>query len=136
MVDFLRTSLKSLVFSSAKKKHIYQLEDIPTTWEKMLNENSLWKKAIDDQDTSVKAIYFHALEDVESPLHYHDYTEHIIVLKGEVKVETDNQSLTLKEGDEFTVPAKTSHYTIVKQDSIQLVIWHPVIDSELVTSDI
>lgn len=136
MVDFLRTSLKSLVFSSAKKKHIYQLEDIPTTWEKMSNENSLWKKAIDDQDTSVKAVYFHALEDVESPLHYHDYIEHIIVLKGEVKVETTNQSLSLREGEEFTIPVKTPHYTVTKQDSIQLVIWHPVTDSELVASGI
>lgn len=134
MINFLRASLKSFIFSAAKKKEVYKLKDIPHEWEKMSDSDSLWKKVIDDEDTSVKAVYFHALEDEEDLLHYHDYVEHIIVLKGKVRIETEKQSFNLTSGDDLTIPAKVPHYSEAKKGSIQLVIWHPVTEPELVWS--
>jgi quercetin dioxygenase-like cupin family protein len=69
---------------------------------------------------------------------YHDYSEIIYILKGEVFIELKNlkdnkeMSMILKQGDRIIIPKNTAHKLKAKKDTIIVELWEePHISSDI-----
>ena len=104
---------------------------MPTYWAPSNKEGIEWKKVIDDEELNLKSLYFKYTLPKESIVHTHNYSEYILVLKGNLTVTVKDKVYKLEEGKSITVPPNTPHYTLGESGTVVLVTWHPLKDSKI-----